>query len=93
MNHQNNLGRILRALETGLMDVWRKRNNLINYDEVCKSLNEIKQPSQETHHPPRLSLSNLMGPFIILLTGHLLSLLVFGTEKTIHYFIIKLREF
>lgn len=85
--------KIRRASVTGLMDSWRKRNSIINYDEVSKRVDQIRQPTEESYQPPRMSLPNLMGVFIILLTGYFTSLFVFGTERIVHCCFFLLHKF
>jgi len=76
-------------METGLMGEWIKRN-IPTYDERCKSYHQARQSISKGNHPPRLSVANLMGPFIILLFGYITSLIIFVVEN-ISFSVLKLR--
>ena len=79
-----NVCRMLRVSVTGLFNEWRKRNQP-NSDERCNTFQKSRKPG-EKQDLARLSLSNLLGPFAILLVGFVFSLLVFGAEILIHFF-------
>jgi len=76
------LYRVLRAIETGLLDEWTKRKQP-NSDARCNHFHQSK-PSKDKHLA-RISLANLMGPFMILLVGSISSILTFGIEKLVHF--------
>lgn len=78
-----NVCRMLRVSETGLFDEWRKRNQPNAY-ERCNTFRRSRK-SGKKQDLARLSLSNLIGPFAILLVGFVFSLLIFVAEILIHF--------
>lgn len=72
-------------METGLIDKWFNRSNL--YPERCNKF-QTKHGNFNADggksNPPRLSISHLMGPFLILLIGYLTALIVLGGEIIFH---------
>ena len=62
------------------MGEWIKRN-IPTYDERCKNYHHAGQSASEGRYPPKLSLPNLMGPFIILFVGYIISLIIFVVEN------------
>jgi len=76
-------------METGLLEEWIKRS-IPTYDERCKNYHHARLSNSKGNHPPRLSVPNLMGPFIILLLGYIISLSVFVVENVL-FSIVKRR--
>ena len=79
-----NFKRILRTLESGLVETWTKRNLPI-LDKRCNSFRDQKTiPNENNNQPPRLNFKNLMGPFIILLFGYIAALFAIVSEQMIY---------
>ena len=73
----------LRGLaESGLVNYWIKR--ITPKYEICKAENR-KVFSHDGDQRKILSLYDLSGPFILLITGSMLSLFVFLVEKIYYY--------
>ena len=69
--------RILRLKEAGLLGgEWVKWH--VPSSSKCMKVNEL-------NGVPRLSLKNLSSPFFILIAGYIISLIVFVSEKIIHF--------
>ena len=69
--------------ESGLVSYWVKR--ITPKNEICKVENR-KAFSHDDDHRKILSLYDLSGPFILLITGSMVSLFVFLVEKIHHYY-------
>ena len=72
--------RILRLQEAGLLGVgseWEKW--YVPSPSKCMKVNE------RNGVPRRLSIKNMNSPFVILIAGYLLSLIVFISEKVIRF--------
>ncbi len=68
--------------ESGLVDYWAKRNKPKN--EECNS--DSLKTFSKANDRKILSLHDLCGPFIFLITGSILSLFVFLLEKLYYHF-------
>ena len=72
-------------METGLTDKWFDRNN--RYPGKCKmfqnSHRNLNARGEKTNLF-QLSISHLMGPFIILLVGYITALTMLGAEIIFH---------
>ena len=69
--------RILRLTDMGLILLWQRW--YMPTPSKCVKLN------QEEKKPPRLSIGHLSSAFVILFVGYALSLLVYLTEKILHF--------
>lgn len=67
--------------EKGLINKWID-DFQVRSDE-CQD--QMEQRKVKPNSPPRLSLSNLIGAFIILILGYCLSLIVYGCELIYFY--------
>lgn len=69
---------------TGLMDIWTQwyqpdiRQCLAEADKITKNVSKSE--------PPRLSLKNLTGAFVVLLIGYLVSFVAFLAENIMSYY-------
>ena len=76
-------------VDSGLIDKWMKiyvpkpKRCLSPPNQHTNKKNGDRQPSQ----PPRLSLNNFAGIFLVLLFGYVISILAFITEQAINLFI------
>lgn len=83
--------RMLRMLETGLVTQWGKQNEQqpLRHEQCLdssKSQNNNKR--KESGHLVRISLANLKGSFVILITGIIISAFIFTTEMAMGFFIL-----
>jgi len=69
--------------ESGLVDYWVKR--ITPKNEYCDAENRKVFSHENEDQRKILSLNDLSGPFVLLISGILLSILVFTLEK-IHYY-------
>ncbi len=78
------MNRLRDLAETGLVNYWVKK--ITPKNEYCdaKTLKIISNDNNEDQRKI-LSLNDLSGPFVLLISGILLSILVFTLEK-IHYY-------
>ena len=82
---------MIRMLETGLVTQWEKQNKQqpLRHEqclEISKSRNNKKIKKQG--HLLRITLANLKGSFVILITGTIISISVFTIEILIEFIIL-----
>ena len=73
--------RTLQMIEVGLMKKWTDQYQPKPYQCLGSNKKEKSGP------PPRLSLQNLSGAFLILLFGSIVSIVLLVCEQLVKYFI------
>lgn len=77
------LNRVLRMVETGLIDRWTNRFSPIPHQ--CFDRKGRSAQIEEFRHPTILNLAQLKSIFVITLIGFLASFSVFIGETTLHF--------
>jgi hypothetical protein len=74
---------IIRLEEAGIMDKWQRDVLLRRGNHNISSMLQDKYNIMHSTGPPKLTLANLQGAFVLLLVGNTAAVLTFISEKAI----------
>lgn len=81
VNYMYECPRIMQMREAGLTDLWNKKFQ----PDARKCLVKLKASKMKKQADKQLGLGNLIGSFVVLAIGFLVSLVVFVSEKIIFH--------